>query len=257
MATERLPLIAYEVVDNVGQAIERASHRRDWMDQSPEQFAYRCLPLVIANQSGWVIRCPVSFSAMWSGGPALTDVCIIPQLGARGFAGWEAGQCVRSHFGEGVLTFTIPYLFRTAPGYNLWVKGPANLPKDGIQPLEGVVETDWAYATFTMNWKFTRPQHIVQFDAGEPICQILPYPRGLLESTDPEIRSMAADRELAQAYQNWRDGRRDFITDLNVPGSEAQRRGWEKKYTQGLTAEGTDVPDHQTRLRLRDFKRGS
>ena len=48
---------------------------------------------------------------------------------------------MKSHFGEAVLTFSLPYLFRTPRGVNLWVKGPSNWIKDGIQPLEGIVET--------------------------------------------------------------------------------------------------------------------
>ena len=64
---------------------------------------------------------------------------------------------VSSNFGYGIVTWYLPYLFRTSPGYNLWVRGPVNSPKDGIVPLEGLVETDWAEATFTVNWKITRP----------------------------------------------------------------------------------------------------
>jgi hypothetical protein len=30
-----------------------------------------------------------------------------------------------------------------------------------ISPLDGIVETDWLEATFTMNWKLTRPNHTV------------------------------------------------------------------------------------------------
>lgn len=54
---------------------------------------------------------------------------------------------VVSHFGAGVVTFTVPYLFRTPPSYNLHVRGPTNMPKDGIYPLEGIVETDWSQAS--------------------------------------------------------------------------------------------------------------
>jgi Family of unknown function (DUF6065) len=43
-------------------------------------------------------------------------------------------------------------VFRTPPGCNLYVRGPANSPKDGIAALEGIIETDWSEATFTMNW---------------------------------------------------------------------------------------------------------
>ncbi|MGK6315772.1 DUF6065 family protein [Neorhizobium sp. DT-125] len=36
----------------------------------------------------------------------------------------------------------MPCLFRTEPGYDLYVTGPINRPKEAIAPLIGVVETD-------------------------------------------------------------------------------------------------------------------
>jgi hypothetical protein len=30
------------------------------------------------------------------------------------------------------------------------------MPKDGLAPLEGIVEADWAVVPFTMNWKLIR-----------------------------------------------------------------------------------------------------
>src|SRR5205807_231232 len=98
---------------------------------------------------------------------------------------------IKSHFGAGVVTFTIPYLFRTPKGVNLWVKGPTNYFKDGAAPLEGVVETDWAVSSFTMNWKLTRPGLPVRFARGEPICMIVPVPRGLAEELDPHQAPIA------------------------------------------------------------------
>ena len=31
------------------------------MDATEGRFAYRCLPLVMANQFGWIVRCPLTF----------------------------------------------------------------------------------------------------------------------------------------------------------------------------------------------------
>ena len=42
-----------------------------------------------------------------------------------------------SHFGNGILTWHLPMLFRTPPGYNLSVRGPANYPKDAVCPFRG------------------------------------------------------------------------------------------------------------------------
>jgi hypothetical protein len=38
------------------------------MDDTNQRFAYRCIPLSIANASGWEIVLPFSFSAVWNGG---------------------------------------------------------------------------------------------------------------------------------------------------------------------------------------------
>ena len=43
------------------------------------------------------------------------------------------------------------------------------------------METDWLDATFTMNWKLTRPHHPVVFEADEPIAMNSPVRRGQLE----------------------------------------------------------------------------
>ena len=105
---------------------------------------------------------------------------------------------VGTMFGYGVLTWTIPYLFRTDPGWNLLARGPANLPQDGVSALEGLVETDWATATFTMNWKMTRPGLPVRFEAGEPFCQIVPQRRHELEAFRPQKASLT-DEQRARA----------------------------------------------------------
>ena len=128
--------------------IRPAEPTRPWMDATPDAFAYRCLPLNIANAHGWLILNTVPFLAEWNGDPGTDGVSITPTA---------AGPLLASsHFGSGVLTFSVNGLFHTEPGYDLMATGPFNSPKDAIHPLTGIVETDWSPFTFTMNWKFTR-----------------------------------------------------------------------------------------------------
>src|SRR5437868_2176081 len=67
-------LIAYELYPGQQFIIEAAPILRDWMDKAHLRFPYRCLPLAIANQCGWILRSPVGFRAYWYGGPAKEDV---------------------------------------------------------------------------------------------------------------------------------------------------------------------------------------
>ncbi len=243
-----MKLIAY-MIDGHQMDIRPAPVEREWMDNTGERFAYRCLPLNIANAHGWEIACPSSFSAVWNGNQDLAAINVR-------FDDPDAQPFAISHFGHGTLTFHIPCLFRTDPGWDLMVQGPINRPKDGIAALSGIIETDWAPYTFTMNWIFTQPEVDVYFEKGEPFCHIFPVQRGLLASIEPEMKLLSSEPELQGQYQAWNESRLKFNAELQQPGSPAQAERWQKLYYRGLSPDGTPagIEDHSTRLRLRPFK---
>lgn len=242
---ERLPLVAYRVSADP-LPLRAAERARPWMDDSPDRYANRCLPLLIANQMGWDVLCPLDVLAKWTGGADQAAVEILVEGEPRWFAA--------SHFGSGILTFSFGYLFRTPPGHALWCKGPANAPKDGIAPLEGLIETEWAPYTFTMNWKFTRKDHAVWFRRGEPIATLVPYPRGYLARFEPVIRELGAEPALERDFNTWRQQRSRFIGDLKDPESEAQRQKWQRSYMLGRDVQQREVEGHETRLQLPEFR---
>jgi hypothetical protein len=235
------------VVDGHRVDIRPAPVERDWMDATDQRFAYRCLPLAIANAYGWEILCPSAFTAVWCGGerPDAIDVQ----------AGDGAAAPAISHFGQGVLTFHVPCLFRTEPGFDLLVQGPINRPKDAIAALTGVVETDWAPFTFTMNWKFTRPDTPVRFERGEPYCHIVPVRRGEIETVEPELRLLSQTPDLKRQLDAWTESRAKFLTDLQQPSSAAVAEKWQKHYYRGVDAGGQERlgAGHRTRLRVQPF----
>ncbi len=236
-----LGLIAYRVPGTCPMAIVSASNRRDWMDATTARFANRCLPLRVANQAGWFLLNHQRCRAVWRGGrsPAAVEIQADGPL---------TGGLPISHFGHGILTWKIPFLFRTPSGFNLVVRGPTNTLKDGAVPLDAIVETDWAVATFTMNWKFTRPGVWVVFESGEAICMICPQRRHDLESFCPEIRDLAQNPELAMEFQEWKRSRLEFnetlLTCRHVPNSQA----WQKHYFFGATPRGVKFDDHDLKM---------
>jgi hypothetical protein len=251
-------LIAYRIAPERSLDLVPAPAKRAWMDADTRGFAYRCLPLLIANQAGWFLLNGHEFRATWSGGRTRAAVRIeYLQDGAACEECPSHRGPVLSHFGAGIITWLIPYLFRTPAGYNLLARGPANWPKDGAAPLEGLIETDWAVAAFTMNWKLTRPKHPVTFARGEPICMLVPQRRGELESFQPEIRELAAEPELKQAHAAWNDGRKQFLVAKYLAGPaslSAGSRPWQGEYFRGTAPDGTTAPEHQTKLHLRSFE---
>ena len=224
-------LIAYRLREP-NLELAAAPGSRAWMDATPNRFANRCLPLRIANQAGWFILNAEPVEAIWHGGDHLADIDV-------SVLGRHLALAPTSHFGFGVLTWTIPYLFRTPPGYNLVVRGPANGYKDGIVPLDGIVETDWALATFTMNWKFTRPGLRVRFEAGEPICMIFPQKRHEIESFLPEIRAIESAPEIRDGHQKWSESRARFSREMHEGGASVPPHlTWQKHYFHGHAPAG-------------------
>ncbi len=242
---EKLEITAYEVVENP-PPIRTADRKREWMDDTQDRFAYRCLPLSIANQTGWEILSPAGFTARWNGKSGLPAIRIKFDD--------EESPLIGSHFGHGVLTFTLGYLFRTTKAHNLWVKGPTNQFKDGIVALEGLIETDWTPFTFTMNWQFTRKRHKIRFEKDEPICTILPYPRHYIGKFEPKLKVINENPKLYNQYVAWKDDREQFLRDLKNPDSDAVKAGWQKTYMKGEDQFGKVFAGHQTRVRTADFK---
>ena len=225
-------LTAYELGHCKDGKIVPASLRREWMTDSPGQYAYHCLPLVVANQMGWFLLSPVTFTATWDGSDSADGVKIEFE------DGYESS--VKSHFGCGIITFDLPFLFRSPPGINLWVKGPANRIKDGVQALEGVVETDWLSYTFTMNWKLTRPGLPVMFGRDEPICMIVPIKADLLESLQPVRRPIKDNPDLEAASEILAQSRERF-----EHSPERAERGWQRNYLNGII---------RARLNVKEFR---
>ncbi|MFI4977023.1 MAG: DUF6065 family protein [Caulobacterales bacterium] len=206
-------------------ALVPARPDRQWMDDTPERYAYRCIPLSIANASGWELSLPFDFEAAWYGGP---------EMERMQFRSSDARikHFVTSHFGSGIMTFHTGWLFRTSPGWGLWARGSPNTGKDGIVALDGLIETDWLPFPFTMNWRFLKPG-VVRFEAGEPFCFITLAPHGLMDAVQPKLGRLEAEPELKAALDNWAASRADFSKRLQEREEKAVAERWQRTYVQG------------------------
>jgi Family of unknown function (DUF6065) len=181
-----------------GWRLRPSPARRHWMDELPH--AYKCLPLVIANQWGWQILCPTDIVVTWNGDPSLAglQIEVAPQF----------LPAVKSQFGSGIVTFSPPWLFRTTPGWDLYLKGPSNRWKPNCIPLEGVIETWWLNYTFTLNWKLVEPGTVV-FAQGESLGQLVPVPHATFENaTALEAPIGQLEPQAAKELLEWQERRR-------------------------------------------------
>lgn len=206
------------------------------MNNFQARFPYRCLPLTIANSTGWEILSPADIAISWNGGTAQSDIVITHSNNDE-----NSFPIAESHFSHGVVTFYTGYLFRTSPGVALWVGGAPNHIKDGIQPLAGLVETEWLPYPFTMNWLLTRPG-TVQFSKGEPFCFIQLIEHKKMDDIVPVIKQIDSDPAVKQQYDTWLASRLNFNKRLqkNDPATIAQ--GWQRHYFRGETLHSDGTP---------------
>ena len=227
--------------------IRPASAERSWIDDTRKQFAKRCLPLMVANAHGWQINLLEACWLKWNGGINAGSLKVKTDSGTS--------QHIHSHFGHGIVTFSVHGIFRTEPGMNMWVTGPVNSFKDGIQPMSALLETDWMPYTFTMNWQVTRKRKWIRFEKGEPIAQVFPVPRGVVDDAEPELRKLKSDDALNETVLGWRKTRDDFIASLKARDPKTSEQGWQKHYFRGLNPDGAPgCPEHQTKVKPKPFK---
>ncbi len=249
--TDARTFIAYELWANPGFILEPGSPRRDWMDNFPHRVPYRCLPLNMANQAGWVIRTPVNFHVTWNGKHDLVGLKVdftdkMPKEREAAFA-----RHIRSNFGGGIVTFAFPWLFRTPPGIGLWVHGPANEFPYNARALEGLVESDWAHAPFTMNWKIEKRNTAAYFREGDVVCVLTPFPLDLLEGLEPRIMPIGANPALAARFEAAKQERDETLRRA----MEGAKQGFELNYMRGQDLEGGTWANHRTNFKLRPFER--
>jgi hypothetical protein len=242
-----MKLIAYKTYKYNCQKLVPASRTREWMDKTPGAFAYHCLPLIMANSLGWFIINDIPCEMEWDGTEPSSGLKVWPleELNDN-----QKHLMPTSHFGSGVVTFHAEYMFSTDEKISLITKGPANMPKHGIQSLEGVIETDWLPYPFTINWKMTAKNTRVRFDRGEPIAQIVPFPSTMISDVEPEIRSIQSHPELYAKYEDYRKKRAVFNEKFKYDGNRRQ-----KYYVRGEDSLGNKYPEnHRTDWRTRPFK---
>jgi hypothetical protein len=174
-----MKLKAYPLYDHAA-ALQPASEERAGSTENEATTAGLTLDTI--NGKGWELLCPYAFEASWNGGPNAEDIEIRLETTDVDQSGF-----VQSQLGGGILTFHTGYQIKTEDTYALWVRGPINTPRDGLYPLERIVDTSLLPGTISIHWKFTHPNQTIRFEAGEPFGTLLPYPKPAAEDSTEQF----------------------------------------------------------------------
>ena len=190
------PLIAFYQMISGGRPPERAD--RAAAGTMPTRAFRFCEAMRTASAFGWYLFPPIHFSLIWDGG---SDV-IWTYPGADAWYPLKTAQFpgFAAHFDRmappEIRSFSPPFLAafkepgiiqiwtglvaRTAPGWSLLIRPPANLARSqAYDCFEGIVETDRWFGPLFTNIRLTRINAPIEFDAEFPFLQVQPVHRDL------------------------------------------------------------------------------
>lgn len=110
----------------------------------------------------------------------------------------------------GIIQIWSGLVVRTAPGWSLLVRSPANLVRNpGYESYEGMVETDRWFGPLFTNVRLTRTGTPIEFDADFPFLQVQPVHQSVYGDA---LNTFEAVPDLAQLGKaDWEAYRRTVV----------------------------------------------
>jgi hypothetical protein len=219
--------------EEVSQLLQKPPKKRSWFTN----HFYRCLPLSIANQYGFVLTLPFDIELTWDGTEPITGVTVKTDE--------QSYFKVMSLFGSGIVTIATPFHLRTPPGVNLMTINPPNYILPNITVMNGVIETDNIRGPFTFNIKLQIPGITTTLKKGMPISGIIPIPRYFADGfTLKDASDIFTQEELDEENKASSD-HSDLRFDTNVGAKETGIYKTDRLYMRGMDIYGNKFPDHQ------------
>ena len=214
--------------------IKQSRLKRDWMDETYNKHAYKCLPMTAANVNGWELILQQDVVVQWDGDNSPPKVLEGEFLNGRAVV-------VPSIIG--IISFATGWAINTEEGYDTWVTGSPNYFVDGAVPLSATIPSSWWPDEFNMNWKITKIGEPVTFKAGMPFMFFNIYDNSLLEETQFTIENLWDKPELMT--------KRKSYSDAKMKKLHEQPWTWMNGIRTGLDENGNTIgPKHDGLLRL-------
>ncbi len=139
--------------------IKQSRLKRDWMDNTYNKHAYRCLPMTTANVHGWELILPQDVIVQLDAPDTIPRVLSGEMLDGRPLVMPSILN---------IVSFCTSWIIKTEPGYSTWISGSPNHVINGVMPLSASIPTDWWPDEFNMNWYITKVGEPIVFEKGTP-----------------------------------------------------------------------------------------
>jgi hypothetical protein len=157
--------------------IQPMSIKRDWMDATSENHAYRCFPVTQSNVIGWSLSCLQDIEFIWDGVNDQTPdrVQIFSPEGAY------------SGRGQSSISLNTGLVFRTDQDVSIFTINPVNYFSDEFETMASLISTSFYDNPLPLAIKAKIANKRVVIKAGTPVATIIPISLSNLNGTDIEI----------------------------------------------------------------------
>ncbi len=199
--------------------IKPMSIKRDWMDLTSENHAYRCFPVTQANVVGWSLSCTEDIVFTWDGINDQTD----QHVNIKSPNGSYAGR------GQSSISLNTSLVFRTDADVSILTINPVNYFNEDFETMANLISTSFYDNPLPLALKAKKANQETVIKAGTPVATIIPISLSNLNNTsidivnyrdDDNIRQRAniAYGEAAQVVNSsgqWTDWYRDAVNEKN------------------------------------------
>ena len=220
--------------DEVSSLMFKPPKKRSWFTS----HFYKCLPLSIANQYGFVLTLPFDIELTWDGKEHSEGITIKTEDNQSWFK-------VMSLFGSGIVTIATPFFLRTPPGVNLMTINPPNYILPNITVMSGVVETDNIRGPFTFNIKLQIPGITTTLRKGMPISGIIPIPRYFADGFTLKNAADIFTQEEIDEENKANDDHSEVRDAANIEVKLKNKYTSDRLYMRGMDIYKNKFPDHQ------------
>ena len=239
-------LVAYTLHDDPDVPLLPGPVARAWMEETAERYANRCLPLLIANQSGWLLLNPSTVFLTWDGSPGLAGVTIEYDGPEPADPGDQPLRPRHRHLQPALPVPDQPRLEPVGqrplelPDRRALRVGGRGGDRLGDRDLHHELAADdqacGQCCQPASRWPWSCHNAAASWRASGPAC-------GRWRPTHRWRRPSGRGSRVAPSS----------CATCRLRGRSAARRKWEKDYFRGRGVDGENAGRHQTRLRVAEF----
>ncbi len=210
--------ISVEKMPGNSFVISPMSIKRDWMDATSENHAYRCFPVTQANVIGWSLSCLEDISFIWDGiNDQTQDHIKIVSAPEGSYTGR----------GQSSLSLNTGLVFKTEQEVSILSINPVNYFNEDFETMSNLISTSFFDNPLPLAIKAKSANKEVTIKAGTPLATIIPISLTNLNNSAIEIvnykdedrsrtESNIAYGEAAQVLNSsgqWTDWYRDAVDE--------------------------------------------